>query len=54
MSKFDEFWVEVLHRFPSETSAIFAKPLLKEAFDAGRKIGQADSKKTTTKPVTFA
>lgn len=37
MTKFDEFWSTVAGRFPSETSAYFAKPLLREAFAAGQK-----------------
>lgn len=36
MNKFDAFWETVAGRFPSETSAYFAKPLLREAFNAGR------------------
>jgi hypothetical protein len=34
-SAFEQFWETVRGRFPSETSAYFAKPLLKEAFNAG-------------------
>lgn len=36
MTKFDEFLGTVAGRFPSETSAYFAKPLLREAFAAGQ------------------
>lgn len=33
---FNEFWATVAGRFPSETSAYFAKPLLREAYAAGK------------------
>lgn len=36
MTAFEKFWETVARRFPSDTSAYFAKPLLAEAFKAGR------------------
>lgn len=33
---FEQYWAEVQGQFPSQTSAHFAKPLLRDAFNAGR------------------
>lgn len=51
MSAFEKFFEAMSPRFPSDTSRYFAKPLLKEAFQAGEAKAKADKRSKKVQPV---
>lgn len=50
MSAFEKYFESKTASFPSDTARYFAKPLLADAFAAGRAIGRKDGKKKQPEP----